>query len=89
MSRFDQPAPDSSREHMKGWFRMGETPEGLDECRDYLYRTAPSQLTPSGLMCVCQAARDTLRARDAEILALHAQLESARQGQLFCTGGAS
>lgn len=83
MSRFDQPAPDSSRDHMKGWFRMGDTAEGLEECRDYLYRTAASQLSCSGLMCVCQAARDALRARDREIASLHEQLNAARQSQLF------
>jgi hypothetical protein len=74
---------DSSREYMETWFAWGETPEGLEEAREYLYRTSPSRLSPSGLMCTLQAARDALRARDAEIATLRAQLNDAQQGELF------
>lgn len=83
--------PDAKkRDHMQGWFRMGDTPEGLVECCEYLYRTAPSRLSPSGLMCVLSAAMDAMRAKDAEIGKLRDQLAEANQGQLFVSenGGA-
>lgn len=84
-----RPLTDDSREHMEEWFRMGDTAEGLQQCREYLYRTAPSRLSSGGLMCVCQAARDAMRARDAEISRLRAELNEARQGVLVYAGGAS
>lgn len=88
MTFYDHPIDDASREHMEVWFRMGESPEGLQECREYLYRTAASRLSPSGLMCVCQAARDALRIRDEEIAVLQRQLNEAHQLQIALTGGA-
>lgn len=84
-----RPLTDDRREYMEEWFRMGESPEGLQQCREYLYRTAPSRLSPGGLMCVCQGARDALASRDAEIARLRVELSEARQGVLVYAGGAS
>lgn len=82
--------PDArKREHMKTWFAMGDTPEGLVEACDYLYRTAPSRLSPSGLMCIISAAIDAMRDKDTEIAALRAKLSAAEQGQLFADQGGS
>ncbi len=75
---------------MEGRYCLGESPEGIDEVRAYLYRTQPSRLSPSALMCVFEAARDTLRARETEIVRLRNDLSEAKQGQLFAVaGGAS
>jgi hypothetical protein len=80
--------PDArKREHMQAWFAMGDTPEGLIEACDYLYRTAPSRLSPSGLMCVLSAAMDAMRDKDTVIADLRTQLAEAQQGQLFATKG--
>ena len=83
--------PDQPRNgYMTSWFLLGESPDGLDELRAYLYTHAARELSPSGLMVSLQAARDAMRERDAKIEALQSELNEERQGKPFAmAGGAS
>jgi hypothetical protein len=87
MSREVEIPDPSDRTYMKSWFEMGDTPEGLYRLSEYLYTTAPSRLTPSGIMCAVSAAMAAMKAKDAEIARLNALLNTAQQGQLFAEGG--
>jgi hypothetical protein len=89
MSRGVEIPDPTDRTHMRTWFELGDTPEGLHRLCEYLYTTAPSRMSPSCIMCAVSAAMAAMRAKDAEIARLRAELNTAKQGQLFATGGAS
>jgi hypothetical protein len=89
MSREVEIPDPTDRTYMKSWFEMGDTPEGLRRLCEYVYTTAPSRLSPSGIMCALSAAMAAMQAKDGENARLHAKLATTQQGQLFAPGGAS